>query len=33
MSFLSDTKLEDPIILPLARQIEAQLKRRPAAKP
>lgn len=33
LSFLSDTKLEDPIILPLARQIEAQLKRRPAAKP
>jgi tetratricopeptide (TPR) repeat protein len=33
LSFLGDTKLEDPIILPLARQIEAQLKTRPAAKP
>jgi tetratricopeptide (TPR) repeat protein len=33
LSFLGDTKLEDPIIVPLARQIEAQLKTRPAAKP
>jgi tetratricopeptide (TPR) repeat protein len=33
LQFLKDTKLEDPIIVPLAQQIEAQLKNRPAATP
>jgi hypothetical protein len=33
LKFLSDTKLEDPIILPLARQLEAHLKLPPATAP
>lgn len=33
LAFLNDTKLQDPVIVPLARQLEAQLKTRSAAMP